>query len=251
MESLGLGLFMASACGFGMLLYHPASPVVRRLPQEILRRMLMGLAMGATAIGLIYSPWGERSGAHLNPAVTLTFYSMGKIAGVDAVFYTLAQFLGGAAGVTLLALIARKPLSHAEVNYIVTMPGPKGKLIAFGAEFTIAFLLMTVVLIATNSPMLAPFTGIISGVCVMVFIICEAPLSGMSMNPARTLASALIPQAWNGLWIYFTAPPLAMLIAAALFTRVSPATACAKLHHSISARCIFCEFQKSQKETPN
>ena len=59
----------------------------------------MGTAMAATAIALIYSPWGRRSGAHFNPAVTLTFLRLGKVAPRDFVGYTLAQFVGGAAGV--------------------------------------------------------------------------------------------------------------------------------------------------------
>ena len=64
MEALGLGLFMASACGFATLLEHPDSPLHRSISDPLLRRVLMGLAMGLTAIGLIYSPWGRRSGAH-------------------------------------------------------------------------------------------------------------------------------------------------------------------------------------------
>jgi hypothetical protein len=68
MEAAGLGLFMMSAGGFAIVLYHPASPVAQALVQPILRRLLMGCAMGLTAAGLIYSPWGKQSGGHFNMA---------------------------------------------------------------------------------------------------------------------------------------------------------------------------------------
>src|SRR5262249_22185393 len=73
-EALGLGLFMVAACSSGVALGHPESPVVGWSPEPFPRRALMGLAMGLTAILLIRSPWGQRSGAHLNPATTLTFW---------------------------------------------------------------------------------------------------------------------------------------------------------------------------------
>ena len=76
-EAAGLRLFMLMACTFGTL--HPASPVVQRLPDPLARRSLMGVAMGLTAVALIYSPWGRRSGAHFNPATTLTFWRLGKL----------------------------------------------------------------------------------------------------------------------------------------------------------------------------
>lgn len=102
-EAVGLGIFMISACAFGALLEHPKSLVRQAIADSLTRRTLMGLAMGLTSIGIVYSPWGKQSGAHLNPAVTLTFFRLGKIAKPDAIFYVLAQFIGGIAGV-LIAL---------------------------------------------------------------------------------------------------------------------------------------------------
>jgi len=78
-EAAGLGLFMVSAFMFGALLEHPASLAHQAIPDPLARRFLMGLAMGATAVGIIYSPWGKQSGAHINPSVTLTFLRLGKI----------------------------------------------------------------------------------------------------------------------------------------------------------------------------
>jgi len=247
MEASGLGIFMVSASVFTILLYHPASPALPVLPEEFPRRVLMGLAMGLTAIAIIYSPWGKQSGAHLNPAVTLTFFRLGKVAPWDAVFYVVAQFAGGVAGVAVVAAVLGKFLAHPSVNYVATLPGVGGTGTAFLGEVIIAFILMSVVLVVSNTQKLARFTGLFAGACVAAFITFEAPISGMSMNPARTFGSAVLPQLWDSLWIYFLAPPLGMLAGAAGYLRLKHAVGCAKLHHQNQSRCIFCEYHARRK----
>ena len=98
MEGALLGAFMVSACGFAAILFHPRSPVAQAVENGLLRRFLMGLAMGATAVLLIYSRFGKRSGAHMNPAVTLANLRLGRITGRDAAAYIAAQFAGAVAG---------------------------------------------------------------------------------------------------------------------------------------------------------
>jgi len=242
MEAAGLCIFMVSASVFTILLYHPASPALQVLAEEFPRRVLMGMAMGLTAIAITYSPWGKQSGAHLNPAVTLTFFRLGKVAPWDAVFYVIAQFAGGVAGVALVAATAGRLLAHPSVNYVATLPGTGGPGAAFLGEIAISFVLMCVVLIASNTRRFARFTGLLAGACVAVFITLEAPISGMSMNPARTFGSAVLPHLWYSLWIYLLAPPLGMMAAAALYLRLMQIVACAKLHHQNKFRCIFCEY---------
>lgn len=242
-ETAELGLFMISASLFTILLWHPSSPVLNVVPNPFVRRMLTGMAMGGTAVALIFSPLGKRSGAHFNPAVTLTFWRLGKVKNWDAVFYVIAQFIGGILGVLLVSLFARMALAHPAVNYVATLPGPNGAGVAFLAEFVIAFVLMTVVLIVSNTPRLTRFTGLFAGTLVAAYITLEAPLSGMSMNPARTFGSALVGQMWTGLWIYFTAPLLAMQLAALAYVRSNGIVHCAKFHHHNGQRCIFnCRF---------
>lgn len=241
MEAAGLGFFMLSACFFTTLLEHPGSPVRQAIDTPVLRRVLMGVAMGLTAIGIVYSRWGQRSGAHLNPSVTLTFLRLGKVARWDAVFYVAAQVLGGAAGVAVAGLALGRLLDDPAVNHAVTQPGAPGVAVAFAAEVMISFLLMTVVLAASNTARLARFTGLLAGALVAAYIAVEAPLSGMSMNPARTLASALGAHVWRALWLYFVAPPLGMLLAAEAYRRLRGprGVICAKLHHTPRLRCIF------------
>lgn len=241
MEAAGLGIFMISAGVFVTILEYPVSPVHQAIPDPFLRRLLIGIAMGLTAIGIIYSPWGKQSGAHLNPAVTLTFFRLGKIEPWDAGFYVLAQCVGGLAGVLLVAAVLRSQIAHPSVNYAVTVPGSEGPSTAFLAELVISFGLMLVVLVVSNRQSLAPWTGLFAGLLVATYITVEAPLSGMSMNPARTFASALPGWLWSGFWIYVTAPPLGMLLAAELYLRMKGkgGVICAKLHHHNDKRCIF------------
>jgi aquaporin Z len=250
MEAALLAAFMVSACLFTALIEHPGSPVRGALPHDALRRALIGVAMGLTAIALIYSPWGQRSGAHLNPAVTLTFLRLGKIAPADACGYVLAQFAGGITGVAVAAhLLGEMVIRHETVAYVVTRPGPAGVAVAFAAEALISALMMAIVLVASNVPRLDRYTGLFAGVLVTAYIAFEAPLSGMSMNPARTLGSAANAMSWDALWIYFTAPPLGMLLAAELYVRRAgiAAVRCCKLHHDNDQRCIFrCGYRRDR-----
>lgn len=241
MEAAGLGIFMLSAVVFATLLEHPSSPFRAAIGDPLLRRIPMGLAMGLTAMGIMYSPWGQRSGAHINPAVTLTFYRLGKIARWDAVFYVVAQFVGGLAGVVLPAVLIGRYMADPSVNYLATVPGEQGVAITFVAECTIAFILMAVVLIAMNDDCLAPLTGGFAGLLVAIYVIVEAPFSGFGMNPARTLASALPAWLWTSFWLYMIASPAGMLLAAEWYVRVKGlgAVLCAKLCHHNTTRCIF------------
>jgi aquaporin Z len=252
MEGAGLGLFMISACVVTTLLEHPSSPLRQALPDRLARRFLTGLAMAATAVTIVFSPWGKRSGAHINPAITLTFLRLKKIAAADAVFYAAAQFLGALAGVGIAALALGMALSHPAVHYAATLPGEGGPWIAFAAEAVITFVLMSVILAVSNHRRLARFTGLFAAGLVALYITVEAPLSGMSMNPARTLGSAAGAGGWTTLWIYFLAPPLGMLLAAEARTRLSGASSvlCAKLHHANSYRCIFrCGYAAANSPT--
>jgi aquaporin Z len=240
-EAWALGMFMISAGAFGVLLESSISPLNRAIADADLRRVLGGLAMGLTAIALIYSPWGKRSGAHMNPAITLAFLRLGHITRIDAAFYILAQCLGGVLGVLLVLSLFGPAFSQPPVSYVATTP-MRGAAVAFAGESLISFLMMTMVLRASNSARYMAYTGLFAGVLVATFISFEAPYSGMSMNPARTLASALPGGQWTGFWIYLLAPIAAMQLAVALHVRARGAASvkCAKLLHTHDQRCIHC-----------
>jgi len=131
---------------------------------------------------------------------------------------------------------------------VVTVPGEFGVGVAFLAEVGITFVLMMTVLVVSNTPRLARYTGLFAGTLVFLYITFESPVSGMSMNPARSFASAFLSDNWRGWWVYFTAPLLGMSLAAGLYVRLRAPTGvrCAKLHHDNPYRCIFCESQAEQ-----
>ena len=244
-EAVGLGVFMVSACLLTALLEHPSSAVHASLRDASLRRALLGLGMGLTAAGIVYSPWGQRSGAHINPAVTLAFLRLRKIKACDAAFYVPAQFVGGTLGVLLSRAIIPHEIADPAVRYAVTVPGKHGAIGALITELVISFLLMTVVLVVGSVEKWAGLAGVATGVLVALYVFVAAPLSGFGMNPARTAGSAIVSGTWTAWWIYFFAPPAAMLCAAEAHARIrgARAMACAKIHHSSKQACIFCGFE--------
>jgi aquaporin Z len=247
-EAFGLGAFMIAAGVVATAIESEVSPIYHYISKSSIRRIPIGIAMGLTAIALIYSPWGRRSGAHFNPAVTLSFFRLGKLKGWDAFFYVLAQFLGGVIGVVLVATGLGMSFTEPPVSYIVTIPGQQGWAIAFLAELLMAFGLMFMVLLTANTNRLAKLTGVFAGILVAAYIILEAPVSGMSINPARTFASAFPSRIWTAFWIYYFAPPLGMLLASEIYLRLpkKSKTICGKLCPNSETPCIFkrCCFEE-------
>ena len=238
---------MVNAAIVTTLLEYPGSPVHQALPDAFMRRIPLGIVMGLVIVAIVYSPWGKRSGAHINPAVTWMFYRLGKISLRDALLYTVAQFLGGIAAAQAMEALLGDPFTHPAVKYATTRPGEAGVGAAFGAEFTITFVLMLTALLFMSAKRLERHTGAICGVLIMLYLFFETPLSGMSLNPARSFGSALAGNVWDGIWVYFVAPPLGALLAAQVFVWIRRDNdACAKLDHSSKLACIFCDYRKKQ-----
>ena len=249
-EAGALGCFMISACVFGTLLGAAGSPVVVAVPSPLVRRVMMGVLMGLTLIAIVHSPWGRRSGAQMNPAFTLTFFRLGRSAPRDAAAYIVAQFVGGALGVAVAAVFLGQALAAPGVMYVVTEPGMLGIAVAFVSELVISAIMMAMVLRTTSSERWRRYTGLFAGLLVATYITIESPLSGMSMNPARTVASALAAHRWIAAWIYFVAPLTGMLIAAESFlrTRARRKIPCGKVMHA--EPCLFCEHVRRAVRLP-
>jgi aquaporin Z len=215
-EAWALGMFMISASSFVILFEHPAFRVHTLIPSVLVRRMCIGVAMGSTAILLIYSKWGKQSGAHMNPAVTLANYRLKRISLIDAGGYILFQLIGASAAMLLLKYFFHNYLSYPSINYIVTVPGKQGVAVAATAEFLMSFIMFLMVLIVSNSRFMK-YTGYFAGALVFGFISVEAPLSGMSINPARSFGSAIVAGSWGSFWLYIVSPIAGMQLAAFLF----------------------------------
>lgn len=219
-EAWALGMFMASAAFFTILLEHPRFGAPGIITTPMTRRFLNGVAMGLTALAIIYSPWGKRSGAHMNPAVTLTFLTLDKIGRMDAIWYIIAQFAGGVLMIAIFKVFFHSYISDPAINYVTTLPSMGRVSLALGLEMLLSFALFLTVLISSNNKRWAPYTGFLVAGWLILFITFEAPYSGMSINPARTVASAFPANLWTGWWLYFIGPIAGMMLAGLVYRQL-------------------------------
>ncbi len=225
-EGALLAVFMVSASAFTILVEHPRGLMSGVVTDPVARRFDVGVAMAITAAVLIYSGWGRLSGAHMNPAVTLALSRVGNMPRRQVVGYMAGQFAGGVAGTAVATLLFGASLAHASVNFVITRPGGAGVAAALAAEGVMTLAMMTTVLWLSNHSRWSARTGLVSAALLAVFITVEAPLSGMSLNPARTLGPALFAQDFTALWIYFVAPPAGMWLAAIIYAHHHPRGSC-------------------------
>jgi aquaporin Z len=252
MEAAELAALMLCICGAGTLFYGRNSPLANIGLSWITRSALMGVMVASATFVIIRSPFGRRSGAHFNPALTVAYFWLRRIHRWDALSYVAAQFTGGIVGVFLAHQLLGTNLSDFPVRYVVTIPGRNGILIAFVAELLTSFVLMEVVLVATNHLRLARFSPLLVAFMTVFYYVFSTSISGYSVNPARSFSSALFAHIWHGIWIYFIAPGLGMLAAAALYKKVAGCDRiyCAKVFHDLQSTCPFnCRFHELLAQT--
>ena len=245
MEAAELGCLMICICFAGALAYSEGSPL--QSLSLTAKSFLMGTIVAASTFLIIRSPLGRRSGAHLNPAITLAYLWLDRIHRWDALSYVVAQFLGGLAGVLLAYQMLGHHLSGPPVHYVVTVPGEYGNVVAFLAEFLLSALIMGIILFATNHRKLTRFSALLIALITIIYYVLCPSISGFSVNPARSFSSAFFAWIWQGIWIYFAAPSLGMLAAAVIYRRsMGPRSVyCAKLFHDLSSICPFpCHFEE-------
>ena len=252
MEGSEIGALMISTCISGTFLYSSDSPIQYLNLSRTFRAVLMGTAVAITTFVIIRSPFGRRTGAHINPAVTLTFFWLERVHRWDAVCYVIAHFAGAVAGVLAAREILGVRLSAPPVRYLVTLPGSRGSPIAFLSEFVLSALLMGVVLYGSNHRVLSRFTPLFVAILTVFYFALSSSIAGFSVNPARTFSSALHAWIWQGIWIYFLAPCLGMLTAAAAYVKRMgrDRVYCAKVFHDLRSTCPFaCRFERVFQET--
>ena len=170
----------------------------------------VALTFGLIVLAMIYT-FGDVSGAHLNPAVTIGFFAAGRMPGREVLPYIGAQILGA-----LLASAVLRGLFPQHATLGATLPAGSA-MQSFVLELILTALLMLVILSVSTG---AKEKGITAGIAVGAVIALEAmfagPICGASMNPARSLAPALIAGRVSELWIYLAAPTLGALLATLL-----------------------------------
>lgn len=216
-EALGLAIFMISACFFSAMLFSERSSWSTAISTFTVKNILMGIAMGSTALFIFYSPLTAPSGSQINPAVTLTFLRLDKMCKYDAMFFVLFQIIGGTIAVFIMQKLMGSILTDPPVNSAITVPGKTGMWGALIIELIIAFITMSMVLFTSSNDKLKKHTRIFAGCLVCTWVIVAGPISGFGMNPARSLASALPANTWTACWIYLLVPFAGMLLAAELY----------------------------------
>ena len=209
-ELLGTALLIGIGLSFVIFDFGDGSPVAAILPDAGMRRLLTGFLFGATGAAIACSQVGKVSGAHINPVVTLAFYIKGKFSGRDAIGYILAQFAGGIAGSIPLLLWGQEGRS---IQFGGTTPGTGCTIWAalFG-EIITTFCLIVGLFIFLGHRRLRHYTPLLFPFLYAVMVYLEAPVSGTSTNPARSLGPSVISGVWSGWWIYFVGPLIGMLI---------------------------------------
>jgi aquaporin Z len=243
-EFAGTAIMLFIGVSAVAFMWGPGSPVPV-VPNGALRRLLTGIMFAGGATAVVYSPLGQISGGHINPAVTVAFWKLGKVPTRDAVIYVVMQFLGAFVG-AYAAGVAWGRLTTG-VQYAATVPGDGYTWAgALAAETAITFLLVFLIFVCVNKPKVAPRTGLLAGSLVALLVMIEAPVTGTSLNPARTLGPAILASTYPALWIYFAGPIAGALIAVAAFTgQWGKQTVCAKLYHTEKYPCPFdsCDYR--------
>lgn len=223
-------------------------PMESWIPDPSLRRLITGLCFAGTGSLVAISPLGRLSGAHINPSVSLAFWLSGKMGFPDFIGYVVAQMLGGAMGAAVLAGVWKN--HAASVNNGMTLPNPTWPLWqVFGFEVAMTALLVLLIFIFVSSPQLMRWTPLMCWLVVATMVWLEAPISGTSLNPARSFGPALISGEWKDQWIYGVAPLLGGILGLGVFrlgAREGRDIMTGKLFHAPNYRTIFkCRIDSS------
>lgn len=216
-------------------------PMESLISDRSIRLLITGLIFAGSGSLVAISPLGKLSGAHINPSVSLAFWLQGKMHHHDLGGYILAQFVGAILGETLLVSVWKG--YAATVRNGMTLPGAGYSLpIVFLAEIFITFILVLSIFIFVSNHRLMRWTPLMTWLLVASMVWLESPLSGTSLNPARSFAPALLSWNWQDQWLYCIAPPIGALFAVGAFRLLTQAKGdvlTGKLFHVPNYRCIF------------
>jgi aquaporin NIP len=199
-----IGTFCLVFCGTGAI-------VIDEVTAGGVTHVGIALTFGLIVMAMVYAV-GDVSGAHLNPAVTIGFFVAGRLPAARALLYIAAQTVGA-----LIASAAILCIFGNHANLGMTQPlGPAWR--SFGLEAVLTGMLMFVILcVSTGSKEVGTMAGIAIGGVIALEALFAGPISGASMNPARSLAPALMSRNFHCLWVYLIAPFLGSIAAVPLW----------------------------------
>jgi aquaporin Z len=233
-ELIGTALLVLVGLSLVIMMFGTGSPMARLIPSEGLRRLITGFLFGTTGAAIALSKVGEVSGAHINPAVTLTFRLMGKLDFWTTLGYIVAQLIGAVLGSLPLLLWGTMGQS---VAFGSTLPGPGFSLsTALLGEVITTFAMVSLLAVFLGFRIIRPFTPAIFPPLYAFMVWIESPISGTSTNPARSLGPAVVSGQWDGWWIYWVGPVAGALLAALACSLLAKRIEVAKLYHFDSDR---------------
>lgn len=212
-EAIGTALLLVGGLSAVVLVTSPQSPVAALgLPSWVARGVAGGL-FGLTGALVTISPMGRHSGAHLNPAMTLAFLLRKRISLSHAAFYVLAQCLGAVVGAAVILLWGG---IGTPVRFGATVPAPGLRpTLATALEAMATVVLVGVVFTFLAHARLRALTPWTMPVMYAVMVAVEAPWTGTSTNPARSLGPAVVTDTWTLFWVYVVGPALGAVVAVA------------------------------------
>jgi aquaporin Z len=176
------------------------------------------------------SPIGRRSGAHLNPSITVAFWCQRHLKVGDVIGYVVGQFLGALAGTAMLRLLWTS--RAASVHFGMTLPGGGlGPWEATGVEALMTAVLVLTIFAFVSSRKTAHWTPLAVWIVVAVLVWKGAPYTGTSLNPARSFGPAAIAERWRIYWVYVVGPLGGTLCAVGVWKLIPRNTLTAKLFH--------------------
>lgn len=219
-EALGTALLVLAIVLAAALSLAPGAPLADALPGPGARFLALGVLVAPVVGALAQSVVGRTSGAHLNPAVTLAFWVLGRIRRADLVGYIGAQLVGALVGAAAARVLIPRS-TWESIGGSVTHPGVAVPA-AFALEFGMTALLLVVILAFGSSDRLARLTPLAIVPVLTAIIWLGSPWTGASINPARSEGPALAVGDFADLWLYLIAPSVAAVVVG-LAWRVTPA----------------------------
>lgn len=228
-ELVGTALLVGVGLSAVIADFGQGSPVAALLPDAGLRRFVTGFLFGTTGALIALSPLGKASGAHINPVVTVGFWTLGRFKAAHVPGYVLCQLVGAVLGA--LPLLAWGRMGRS-VEFGATVPA-HGLAAAFFGEAITTFVMVFLLFFFLRQRGLKHFAPALFPPLYAVMVWLEAPVSGTSTNPARTLGPGIVAGEWHGWWIYWLGPLIGALLAVGVhrLARRWPRLEVAKIHH--------------------
>ncbi len=233
-ELVGTALLVLAGLSLVIVMFGTGSPIAPIVPNEGLRRLITGFLFGTTGALIAVSPVGKISGAHINPVVTLGFRLFRKLDSRTVVAYVLAQLAGATLG--SVPLLAWGTMGRS-VAFGATLPGEGYSIPAvLLGEVVTTFLMVVGLTLFLGFRRIRPFTPAMFPFLYAIMVCVEAPISGTSTNPARSLGPAIISGQWQAGWVYWVGPLIGTVAACLACSFLAKRIEVAKLYYFDSDR---------------